>query len=58
MGSGQTAIAALKSSRRYIGYETNQEYINLANERINQFKEDQRRKQLDNFLPSFKEKSE
>ena len=30
MGSGTTAIAALKSKRHYIGYETNKDYILLA----------------------------
>ncbi len=34
MGSGQTAIAALKSSRHYVGYEINEEYITLAEHRI------------------------
>ena len=34
MGSGQTAIAALKSGRYFIGYELNSEYITLANDRI------------------------
>ena len=34
MGSGQTAIAALKVSRHYIGYELNPVYVNLANARI------------------------
>lgn len=34
MGSGTTAIAALKSERRFIGYEINKEYINIANRRI------------------------
>ena len=34
MGSGQTAIAALKAGRHYIGYELNPEYVNLANDRI------------------------
>src|SRR4030042_2643125 len=34
MGSGQTAIAALKVSRHYIGYDLNPEYVNLANARI------------------------
>lgn len=35
MGSGQTAIAAVKSDRYYIGYEINQDYINIADNRIN-----------------------
>ena len=34
MGSGQTAIAALKVSRHYIGYKLNPVYVNLANARI------------------------
>jgi len=34
MGSGSTAIAALNSSRSYIGYDIDPEYIKLAEERI------------------------
>jgi DNA modification methylase len=34
MGSGQTAIAALKSGRHYVGYEIAPDYIALAGERI------------------------
>jgi site-specific DNA-methyltransferase (adenine-specific) len=34
MGSGQTAIAAIKSSRHYVGYEIDEKYISLANQRI------------------------
>jgi len=34
MGSGQTALAALKAGRHYVGYETNQEYLELARKRI------------------------
>jgi site-specific DNA-methyltransferase (adenine-specific) len=34
MGSGQTALAALKSGRKYVGYETDPAYIELANARI------------------------
>lgn len=34
MGSGTTAIAALQSARHYIGYETDEEYLKLAEERI------------------------
>jgi len=34
MGSGQTAVAALKSGRHFVGYEVNDEYVNLAWERI------------------------
>jgi site-specific DNA-methyltransferase (adenine-specific) len=34
MGSGQTAIAASQSNRKYIGYEIYQKYIRLAQKRI------------------------
>ncbi len=34
MGSGSTAIAALKSGRKFVGYEIDQQYIDLARERI------------------------
>lgn len=34
MGSGQTALAALKSARHYVGYETNAAYVKLAEKRI------------------------
>ena len=34
MGSGSTAIAAARNDRRYVGYETDAEYVKLANERL------------------------
>jgi modification methylase len=34
MGSGTTALAAVKGGRSYVGYETNPDYIALANERL------------------------
>ncbi len=34
MGSGATALAALKAGRKYIGYETDRAYIELAEKRI------------------------
>ncbi len=34
MGSGQTALAALKSDRHFVGYEINADYYNLAQKRI------------------------
>ena len=34
MGSGSTAIAALQSGRKYIGYEIDPEYVKLAEKRI------------------------
>jgi DNA modification methylase len=37
MGSGQTAIAALRAGRRYVGYEIAPEYLKLAERRIKQY---------------------
>ncbi len=34
MGSGQTAIAAIKTGRHYVGYEINEEYVRSAERRI------------------------
>ena len=34
MGSGTTAVVGLKNGRRFVGYETNKDYVKLANERI------------------------
>ncbi|MBM4295281.1 MAG: site-specific DNA-methyltransferase [Deltaproteobacteria bacterium] len=37
MGSGQTAIAALKARRRYVGFEIDPEYVTLSQRRITAF---------------------
>ncbi len=37
MGSGQTGIAAIKAGRHYVGYDIDQEYVKLANRRIQAF---------------------
>ncbi|RLF56072.1 MAG: site-specific DNA-methyltransferase [Thermoplasmata archaeon] len=37
IGSGQTAIAAIKTGRYYVGYEINEEYVKLAEKRIKSF---------------------
>ena len=34
MGSGTTAISALKSNRKFVGYDISEEYLNLANRRL------------------------
>lgn len=34
MGSGTTALAALKSGRHFVGYETNEDYVRLAEKRL------------------------
>jgi site-specific DNA-methyltransferase (adenine-specific) len=41
MGSGQTAIAAVKTGRHYIGYDIDQNYVDLANKRIDAFQQQQ-----------------
>lgn len=38
MGSGQTAIAAIKTKRHYVGYEISMEYVKLAEKRIRDFR--------------------
>jgi len=43
MGSGQTALAALKSSRQYVGYEVNAEYVQMALRRIAEFQRENER---------------
>jgi site-specific DNA-methyltransferase (adenine-specific) len=37
MGSGQAAIAAIKTNRHYVGYDISEEYIKLAKRRIKEF---------------------
>ena len=37
MGSGQTALAAVKSRRNYIGYDINEEYCQLADMRVKSY---------------------
>jgi site-specific DNA-methyltransferase (adenine-specific) len=37
MGSGQAAIAAIKSNRHYVGYDIEGEYVKLAEKRIQRF---------------------
>ena len=37
MGSGQTAIAAIKTNRHYVGYDIEEEYVKLAERRIKEF---------------------
>jgi site-specific DNA-methyltransferase (adenine-specific) len=37
MGSGTTAVAAVKSGRKFVGYDISQEYIDLAEKRLKPF---------------------
>lgn len=34
IGSGTTALAALKTNRNYVGYDNNKDYVDLANKKI------------------------
>lgn len=42
-GSGTTCIAALKTNRRYLGFDVNEEYVRLSRARINEFLEERER---------------
>jgi len=37
IGSGQAGLAAIKTKRHYVGYDTNEEYVKLAEGRIRRF---------------------
>ncbi|MCL0064994.1 site-specific DNA-methyltransferase, partial [Dehalococcoidia bacterium] len=37
IGSGQTAIAAIKTNRHYVGYDIDEQYIRLSERRIKEF---------------------
>ena len=39
MGSGTTAIASINTNRNFIGFELDETYFDLANERINKHNE-------------------
>ena len=38
LGSGTTSLAAIKNNRNYVGYDTNQKYIDLANKIVSSYK--------------------
>jgi site-specific DNA-methyltransferase (adenine-specific) len=40
LGSGTTAVAAIETGRHFVGYETNAEYVALAETRIDKTKAD------------------
>jgi len=40
LGSGQTAIAALLDNRQSVGYEIEPQYVNLAEKRVRQFRQE------------------
>jgi len=50
MGSGTTAVAALTSNRFFIGYDTNPEYIKLAEKRIKKILDEKKQTKLTDVL--------
>lgn len=40
LGSGTTAVAAIKNNRHYIGYELNEEYVELSKKRIDEIRKE------------------
>lgn len=47
VGSGTTCIAALKAGRHYIGYDTDENYVQLAEKRIEHYKAEQSKQQFE-----------
>lgn len=43
MGSGSTAVAAIKTKRHFVGFEISSEYVDLCNKRIKEAKEKEAR---------------
>ena len=37
MGSGTTALSAIKSGRKYVGYDVSEEYVSLSEKRIHSY---------------------
>jgi len=50
MGSGQTAIACIRTGRHYVGYEINEEYVKLAEKRIKHYIADLKSPTLFEFM--------
>lgn len=46
IGSGTTAIAALKENRKFVGYDTEKKYVDKANKRIDEFLNELKQKTL------------
>lgn len=46
MGSGTTAIAALQTNRHFVGYDIDQEYIDIANKRIQEVLDNKKQKKI------------
>ena len=55
MGSGQTAIAAIKANRRYVGYKIDQEYAKLADKWAKEFQLEFNSSKLSDFAETQEE---
>lgn len=44
MGSGTTAVACINTNRKFVGFEKDKEYFNIAKQRIKQYIYDQRKR--------------
>jgi site-specific DNA-methyltransferase (adenine-specific) len=50
IGSGQTALAAIKAGRHYVGYETEETYAKLSEKRIKNFIEELKVPEMPDYL--------
>ena len=46
MGSGSTGVACINTGRDFIGYELDEKYFNIAQERLRKTWEDKKNEQL------------
>jgi site-specific DNA-methyltransferase (adenine-specific) len=54
MGSGTTAIAALRTERHFVGYDTDQSYVDMARERVREERERIKTASEPDLIPSFR----
>lgn len=53
LGSGTTAVACVETNRRYIGFEINEQYYNIAKDRLNGITQIERREKEQGVLDIF-----
>lgn len=53
LGSGTTAVACVETNRRYIGFEINEQYYNIAKDRLNGISQIERREKESGVLDIF-----
>jgi len=52
IGSGTTAVAAILSNRKFVGYDTEEEYVKLAEKRINETMDKLKQKKITEMMES------